>query len=43
MSRAALLLAFHPDADPDTLSEKATQAVGDLVTVTHSWGAGCWR
>ncbi|TDD89589.1 Cof-type HAD-IIB family hydrolase [Actinomadura darangshiensis] len=30
------LLAFHPDADPDTLSEKAIQAVGDLVTVTHS-------
>jgi Cof subfamily protein (haloacid dehalogenase superfamily) len=30
------LLAFHPDADPDTLSEKAVQAVGDLVTVTHS-------
>ncbi|MFA1540356.1 HAD family hydrolase [Actinomadura monticuli] len=34
------LLAFHPDADPDTLSEKATQAVGDIVTVTHSSGRG---
>ncbi|NEA23360.1 Cof-type HAD-IIB family hydrolase [Actinomadura bangladeshensis] len=34
------LLAFHPDADPDTLSEKAVQAVGDLVTVTHSSGRG---
>ncbi|WP_433465664.1 Cof-type HAD-IIB family hydrolase [Spirillospora sp. CA-128828] len=36
----AKLLAFHPDADPDTLSEKAVQAVGDLVTVTHSSGRG---
>ncbi|MFE9106505.1 Cof-type HAD-IIB family hydrolase [Actinomadura geliboluensis] len=34
------LLAFHPDADPDTLSEKAVQAVGDIVTVTHSSGRG---
>lgn len=34
------LLAFHPDADPDTLSEKAAQAVGHLVTVTHSSGRG---
>lgn len=34
------LLALHPDADPDTLSEKAIQAVGDLVTVTHSSGRG---
>lgn len=34
------LLAFHPDADPDTLSEKAIQAVGELVTVTHSSGRG---
>ncbi|URM97567.1 Cof-type HAD-IIB family hydrolase [Actinomadura madurae] len=41
VSRAGTkLLAFHPDADPDTLSEKATQAVGDLVTVTHSSGRG---
>ncbi|WP_141579524.1 Cof-type HAD-IIB family hydrolase [Actinomadura sp. WMMA1423] len=30
------LLAFHPAADPDALSEKAVEAVGDLVTVTHS-------
>lgn len=34
------LLAFHPDADPDSLSEKAMEAVGDLVTVTHSSGRG---
>ncbi|RFS86848.1 HAD family phosphatase [Actinomadura spongiicola] len=34
------LLAFQPDADPDTLAEKAEQAVGDLVTVTHSSGRG---
>ncbi|WP_067450903.1 HAD family hydrolase [Actinomadura macra] len=34
------LLAFHPDADPDPLVEKAVQAVGDLVTVTHSSGRG---
>ncbi|GGU94260.1 hydrolase [Actinomadura cremea] len=34
------LLAFHPDADPDVLAEKAAQAVGDLVTVTHSSGRG---
>ncbi|MEU4823333.1 Cof-type HAD-IIB family hydrolase [Actinomadura citrea] len=34
------LLAFHPAADPDALSAKAVQAVGDLVTVTHSSGRG---
>ncbi|TDC62509.1 HAD family phosphatase [Actinomadura sp. GC306] len=34
------LLAFDPEADPDVLSEKATAAVGDLVTVTHSSGRG---
>jgi hydroxymethylpyrimidine pyrophosphatase-like HAD family hydrolase len=34
------LLAFHPSADPDTLMERATKAVGDLVTVTHSSGRG---
>ncbi|XRQ09529.1 HAD family hydrolase [Actinomadura welshii] len=34
------LLAFHPEADPDSLSEKAVKAVGDLVTVTHSSGRG---
>ncbi|MFC7731187.1 Cof-type HAD-IIB family hydrolase [Actinomadura keratinilytica] len=34
------LLAFHPDADPDSLSVKAREAVGDLVTVTHSSGSG---
>ena len=34
------LLAFHPAADPDALSEKAVEAVGDLVTVTHSSGRG---
>ncbi|GAA0542339.1 HAD family hydrolase [Actinomadura livida] len=34
------LLAFHPEADPDALSAKAMEAVGDLVTVTHSSGRG---
>ncbi|MFS2295047.1 MAG: Cof-type HAD-IIB family hydrolase [Actinomadura sp.] len=34
------LLALHPDADPDSLAEKAAEAVGDLVTVTHSSGRG---
>ncbi|OLT32314.1 hydrolase [Actinomadura sp. CNU-125] len=34
------LLAFHPDADPDVLAEKAVQAVGELVTVTYSSGRG---
>ncbi|QXJ22957.1 HAD family phosphatase [Actinomadura graeca] len=34
------LLAFHPSAGPDALAEKAVQAVGDLVTVTHSSGRG---
>ncbi|GAA4238839.1 HAD family hydrolase [Actinomadura meridiana] len=36
----AKLLAFQPDADPDSLVEKAVQAVGDIVTVTHSSGHG---
>jgi Cof subfamily protein (haloacid dehalogenase superfamily) len=34
------LLALHPGADPDSLMEKAAEAVGDLVTVTHSSGHG---
>jgi Cof subfamily protein (haloacid dehalogenase superfamily) len=34
------LLAFHPGGNPDVLMEKAEQAVGDLVTVTHSSGRG---
>ncbi|MBX6766023.1 MAG: HAD family hydrolase, partial [Actinomadura rubrobrunea] len=34
------LLAFHPDADPDSLAAKARDTVGDLVTVTHSSGRG---
>ncbi|HEY8478777.1 MAG TPA: Cof-type HAD-IIB family hydrolase [Spirillospora sp.] len=34
------LLAFHPQAHPDALLEKAEEAVGDLVTVTHSSGRG---
>jgi Cof subfamily protein (haloacid dehalogenase superfamily) len=34
------LLAFHPGADPDSLSAQAIKAVGDLVTVTHSSGGG---
>ena len=34
------LLGFDPGADPDSLSEKAVEAVGDLVTVTHSSGRG---
>jgi Cof subfamily protein (haloacid dehalogenase superfamily) len=34
------LLAYHPEADPDALAEKAEQTVGDLVTVTHSSGRG---
>ncbi|MFG1998072.1 Cof-type HAD-IIB family hydrolase [Spirillospora sp. NPDC048911] len=34
------LLAFHPNADPDSLAEKAEKAVGELVTVTHSSGRG---
>lgn len=34
------LLAFHPNADPDMLAEKAEKAVGDLVNVTHSSGRG---
>ncbi|MEU8798312.1 Cof-type HAD-IIB family hydrolase [Spirillospora sp. NPDC048819] len=38
--RGTKLLAFHPDADPDSLTEKAVEAVGDLVTVTHSSGRG---
>jgi Cof subfamily protein (haloacid dehalogenase superfamily) len=34
------LLAFHPNANPDSLMEKAEKAVGELVTVTHSSGRG---
>ncbi|TDC79192.1 Cof-type HAD-IIB family hydrolase [Actinomadura sp. 7K507] len=34
------LLGFDPEADPDSLTEKAVEAVGDLVTVTTSSGRG---
>ncbi|MGH3238908.1 MAG: Cof-type HAD-IIB family hydrolase [Spirillospora sp.] len=34
------LLAFQPGADADALTEKAVEAVGDLVTVTNSSGRG---
>ncbi|WP_030170323.1 Cof-type HAD-IIB family hydrolase [Spirillospora albida] len=34
------LLAFHPDADPDVLAEKAEQVLEGIVTVTHSSGRG---
>lgn len=34
------LLALHPDAHPDHLAERVHEAVGDLVTVTHSSGRG---
>lgn len=34
------LLAFDPQGDPDALVRRAEQAVGDLVTVTHSSGRG---
>ncbi|TMQ94215.1 HAD family phosphatase [Actinomadura soli] len=34
------LLAFHAGADADELTEKAVEAVGDLVTVTNSSGRG---
>jgi Cof subfamily protein (haloacid dehalogenase superfamily) len=34
------LLGFQNGVDPDVLAEKAVQAVGDIVTVTHSSGAG---
>ncbi|RJL32222.1 HAD family hydrolase [Bailinhaonella thermotolerans] len=35
---AAKLLALHPDLDPDVLHGLVTEAVGDLVTATHSSG-----
>jgi Cof subfamily protein (haloacid dehalogenase superfamily) len=34
------LLAFHPGAHPDRLTQEAEKVVGDLVTVTHSSGRG---
>ncbi|MFC4908543.1 HAD family hydrolase [Actinomadura gamaensis] len=34
------LLAFHPEREPDGLARRAMEAVGDLVTVTHSSGRG---
>lgn len=34
------LLAFHHELDGDTLAARTEQAVGDLVTVTHSSRAG---